>query len=332
MKLQFSIIIPVYNRPEELAELLQSIVLQKECHELEVIVIEDGSEIRSEQVVNEYDEKLNIKYYFKENTGPGDSRNFGMGQASGDYFIILDSDCLLPENYLTVVSTFLAKSYAEAYGGPDKAHPSFNSRQKAINYSMTSFLTTGGLRGSEKTADNFQLRSFNMGVSKKAFQLTGGFAKQRIGEDIDLNFRLREQQLSTVYIGGAYVYHKRRNSWMSFFKQIRNFGAARPILNQMHAGSARLTYWFPTLFILGLLGAFILTFFHFPWLLIMYLVYFLAIALDSFSKRKQLDVACLSVYAVFVQFLAYGSGFLGSILRLYLLKKSPREAFPAMFE
>jgi len=322
----------VYNRPEELAELLQSIVLQKKGHELEVIVIEDGSKITSEHVVNEYDDKLNIKYYFKENTGPGDSRNFGMEQASGGYFIILDSDCLLPDKYLAVVRTFLGKNYSEAFGGPDKAHTSFNSRQKAINYSMTSFLTTGGLRGSKKTANNFQLRSFNMGLSKKAFQLTGGFAKQRIGEDIDLNFRLKEQQLSTAYIADAFVYHKRRNSWLSFYKQIRNFGAARPVLNRMHRGSARLTYWFPTAFILGLLGAVILAFFHFPWLLFMYLAYFLAIALDSFSKSKQLDVACLSVYAVFVQFLAYGSGFLRSIFRLYLLQKSARESFPAMFK
>lgn len=332
MKLRFSIIIPVYNRPEELEELLQSILLQNDLPEIEIIVVEDGSDKKSELVVNEHAAKLNLKYYLKRNTGPGDSRNFGMRQASGDYFILLDSDCLLPENYLSVVKKFLAENYADAYGGRDVAHSSFNSKQKAINYSMTSFLTTGGLRGSKKTSDNFQVRSFNMGLSKEAFQLTGGFAKQRIGEDIDLNFRLKDKKLSTVYIADAFVYHKRRNSWPSFFNQVQNFGAARPILNQMHPGSARLTYWFPLAFIVGLLVAFILCALNSPILLLIYLVYFLAIVVDSFRKNKQLEVAFLSVYAVMVQFLAYGTGFLRTILRLYLLQKSPRKAFPAMFE
>lgn len=332
MKLQFSIIIPVYNRPEELDELLQSILLQQEDYGVEVVVVEDGSLRNCKDVVHKYVEKLNIKYLLKENTGPGDSRNFGMAQASGNYFIILDSDCLLPENYLSVVFKFLSSTYAAAFGGPDKAHPSFNSRQKAINYSMTSFLTTGGLRGNMKTAGNFQLRSFNMGLSKKAFQLTGGFAKQRIGEDIDLNFRLKEKNLSTVYIGDAFVYHKRRNSWLSFFNQIRKFGAARPILNQMHPGSARFTYWFPLLFIFGFLSSLVLYTLNFPWLLLIYLLYFLAIAVDSLMKNRQINVAFLSVYAVLVQFTAYGSGFLSSVVKLYLLRKSPRESFPGMFE
>lgn len=331
MKLPFSIIIPVYNRPEELEELLQSILLQEDEHDVEIVVIDDGSEINSKYVVKQYNKKLNLKYYFKENTGPGDSRNYGMKQAVGDYFIILDSDCLLPENYLSVVSTFLSENYAEAFGGPDKAHPSFNATQKAINYSMTSFLTTGGLRGNQKTAANFQLRSFNMGLSKKAFRLTGGFAKQRIGEDIDLNFRLKEKNLSTVYIDDAFVYHKRRNSWFGFYKQIKNFGAARPILNKLHKGSSRLTYWFPALFILGLLFSLVLLALNAPWLIFIYLIYFLAIALDSFRKNRQLNVAFLSVFAVLVQFLGYGLGFLRTFVRLYLLQMTKKESFPAMF-
>lgn len=332
MKLGFSIIIPVYNRPEELAELLQSILLQHNLPDIEIVVVEDGSDKTSELVVNQYADRLNIKYCVKKNTGPGDSRNYGMTHASGDYFIILDSDCLLPENYLSVVSKFLGRNYADAYGGPDVAHSSFNNKQKAINYSMTSFLTTGGLRGSKKTSGNFQVRSFNMGLSKKAFQLTGGFAKQRIGEDIDLNFRLKAKKLSTVYIADAFVYHKRRNSWPSFFKQVQNFGAARPILNQLHPGSARLTYWFPSVFIVGLVLALILCALNFPMLLWVYLAYFIAITVDSFSQNKQLLVAFWSVYAVLVQFLAYGTGFLRTIFRLYLLQKSPKEAFPEMFE
>ena len=183
--MQFSIIIPVYNRPAELDELLYSISVQQNNVPFEVIIIEDGSKITSEKLVKKYKESLEIKYFFKENSGPGDSRNFGMQMASGDYFIILDSDCVLPENYLVEVENALLNKFTDAYGGADAAHPSFSVLQKAINYSMTSFLTTGGLRGSEKARNKFQLRSFNMGISKKAFIQNKGFSKQHFGEDID---------------------------------------------------------------------------------------------------------------------------------------------------
>ena len=329
--MRFSIIIPVYNRPEELGELLQSIYVQDKQRKTEIIVVEDGSEKRSSSVVAKFDDILNIKYCFKKNSGPGDSRNYGMQRASGDYFILLDSDCILPENYLSTVNSALEKEYVDAYGGPDAAHSSFTNWQKAINYSMTSFLTTGGLRSEESSTKKFQLRSFNMGVSKKAFVLTGGFSKQRIGEDIDLNFKLLEKGCKTRLIKEAFVYHKRRTSMQDFFKQTKNFGAARPILNKMHPGSAKLSYWLPSFFVLGLLSSLIIWYFVSPLGFLIYGLYFLAVSIDSFVKNKNIAIALSSVLAALIQFLGYGSGFLRSVYRLYFQRKGIREAFPGMF-
>ncbi|UCE94353.1 MAG: glycosyltransferase [Flavobacteriaceae bacterium] len=329
--MQFSIIIPVYNRPEELDELLGSMLNLKDFDSTEVIIVEDGSTRTSREIVKKYEKQLPITYCFKKNSGPGDSRNYGMKRASGDYFVILDSDCLLPPNYLRIVRNQLKESFVDAYGGPDAAHESFSSWQKAINYSMTSFLTTGGLRNKETNKRKFQLRSFNMGLSKKAFQLTGGFSKQRIGEDIDLNFKLIEKGLSIRLIPEAFVYHKRRTSWLSFFRQTRSFGRARPILNKLHPGTAKLTYWFPTFFVLGLVAALVLYFLGIYHFLLIYLGYTLVIFIDSMMKSKNVLVSFLSLFAVYVQFSGYGLGFLKSIHRLYLRRMEVKEAFPAMF-
>lgn len=329
--MKFSIIIAVYNRPEELDELLQSILRQNTEIEIEVVVVDDGSDKRSNSIVKKHIDAIDIKYCFKKNTGPGDSRNFGMERASGDYFVILDSDCMLPDHYMDEVSTALNKNYTDAYGGPDTVHPSFSARQKAINYSMTSLLSTGGLRGSDKASQKFQLRSFNMGLSKKAFLLTGGFARQRIGEDIDLNFRLKKHNCSTRYIPEAFVYHKRRSSWSEFFRQTMNFGAARPLLNKMHRGTGKLSYWLPSLFVLGFILAFVLFYFQFYVPLMIYVLYFLAVGADSTVKNQSLMVGSLSILAVLIQFFGYGSGFLRSIYRLYLLRKTIRQSFPGMF-
>ncbi|MDN3644355.1 glycosyltransferase [Lutimonas halocynthiae] len=329
--MRFSIIIPVYNRPEELDELLQSIYVQDKERKTEIVVVEDGSEKQSSSVVSAYENLLNIKYCFKKNSGPGDSRNYGMKRASGDYFILLDSDCILPDNYLSIVNNALEKEYVDAYGGPDAAHSSFTNWQKAINYSMTSFLTTGGLRSEESPTKKFQLRSFNMGISKKAFALTGGFSKQRIGEDIDLNFKLLEKGCKTRLIKDAFVYHKRRTSLGQFYKQTRNFGAARPILNKMHPGSAKLNYWLPSFFVLGLLSSMVIWYFFSPIGFLIYALYFLAILIDSFVKNKKIAIALSSVMAAFIQFLGYGTGFLRSVYRLYFQRKGIKEAFPGMF-
>lgn len=328
---RFSIVIPVYNRPDELDELLQSICLQERKTELEIIVVEDGSSIRSKSTVDEFVEFLDIKYCFKKNSGPGDSRNYGMERASGDYFILLDSDCILPKDYISRVYEALENDYVDAFGGPDTAHESFTNWQKAINYSMTSFLTTGGLRNKDSSSKKFQLRSFNMGLSKKAFDLTRGFSKQRIGEDIDLNFKLLQMGCSTRLIPEAFVYHKRRTSVQAFFKQTNNFGAARPILNRMHSGSFKFSYLLPSLFVLGFLGSALLFYFGLIVGLLIYMSYSLLVIIDSFNKTKSIPVAVNSVIAVYVQFFGYGLGYLRSVLRLYVRGMDNRTAFPAMF-
>lgn len=304
---------------------------QKGNTSLEVMVVEDGSDLTSKDVVNQYKENLNIKYCFKKNSGPGDSRNYGMRRSSGDYFILLDSDCLLPDDYLNKVSRALEKNYTDAFGGPDAAHPSFSLNQKAFNYAMTSLLSTGGLRSSESKKRKFQLRSFNMGLSMGAFESTGGFGQQRIGEDIDLNFRLLKNNCSTQFLSEAFVYHKRRTTWPQFFKQTRNFGAARPILNRMHPGTAQFTFALPSLFLLGLTGAIVLAFFSFPVFLIPFALYFVAILVDSTRKNRSLSVGFLSCLAVLVQFLGYGSGYLRSLYRIKILGKTNQEVFPGMF-
>jgi glycosyltransferase involved in cell wall biosynthesis len=329
--LRFSIIIPVYNRPEELEELLNSIVVQEPFKNPEIIVVEDGSSRTSSSIVKVYEKKLNIKYCFKKNSGPGDSRNYGMERASGDYFILLDSDCILPKDYLFIVENALEKEYADAYGGPDAAHDSFSNWQKAINYSMTSLLTTGGLRNKETPSKKFQLRSFNMGLSKKAFGFTGGFSKQRIGEDIDLNFKLLKKNCSTRLIPEAFVYHKRRTSWRTFFKQTNNFGAARPILNKMHPGSSKFSYWLPSLFVIGFAVACFLLYFGFPSGMAVFVLYSLLVLFDSFAKTRKALVAISSVFAVYIQFFGYGLGYLRSVFRLYIKGMDIKAAFPGMF-
>ncbi|MGI9532063.1 glycosyltransferase [Lutimonas sp.] len=329
--MRFSIIIPVYNRPEELEELLQSICAQTGEHDFEVIVIDDGSDKRSNVLVSNYETQIDIKYCFKKNSGPGDSRNYGMKRASGTYFIMLDSDCMLPENYLSIVNDSLKAGYVDAYGGRDEAHESFSSWQKAVNYSMTSLLTTGGLRSKESDNNKFQLRSFNLGISKKAFVVTGGFSKQRIGEDIDLNYKLLEKDCSTKLIDDAFVYHKRRTSLGAFYKQTRNFGAARPILSKMHPGSAKFSYWLPSLFVLGFMLSILMSFTGMLLGIYVYSFYFVCIIIDSYIKNKSIAVGFLSLLSSFTQFFGYGLGYLRTVFRLYIQRKEPRDAFPGMF-
>jgi glycosyltransferase involved in cell wall biosynthesis len=308
----FSIIIPVYNRPEEIDELLASISAQEYDEPFEVCIVEDGSSEKSDLIINKYTSELSIQYFETENTGPGSSRNYGMTKATGNYFIILDSDVILPNNYLAEITKQLEKKYTDAFGGPDAAHSSFSVLQKAINYSMTSFLTTGGIRGNKKSVGKFQPRSFNMGLSQKAFDITKGFSNMRAGEDIDLSFRLWEQGLETQLIDAAYVYHKRRNSFLGFFQQTFAFGAARPKLNRMYPETVKLTYWFPCIFIIGFDISILLVILGFNQLLYFYGVYFLLIFLDSLLQNKNVRVASLSIVTSFTQFLGYGLGFLES--------------------
>jgi glycosyltransferase involved in cell wall biosynthesis len=312
LHLKFSIIIPVYNRPQEIEELLESLTKQDFSDSFEVLVVEDGSTEKSENIVETYKNKLDLKYFFKENSGAGDSRNFGMQQATGNYFIILDSDVIVPKQYVSEVAKGLNENYTDAFGGPDAAHKSFTSLQKAINYSMTAVLTTGGIRGKKKAVGKFQPRSFNLGLSKTAFSKTNGFSKLKVGEDIDLTFRLWEARMETQLIEKAFVYHKRRSTIKQFFKQTFAFGTARPQLNKRYPETAKLTYWFPSLFIMGFDISVIAAIFGFWQLAAFYGCYFVLLFLDSLFQNKSITVALLSIITTFTQHLGYGLGFLES--------------------
>jgi len=331
MQLSFSFIIPVYNRPNEIEELLQSFSKLKYNGDYEIVIVEDGSIDSSELVVNNYNSLLNISYYFKENSGPGDSRNYGMEKAKGNYFIILDSDCILPEQYLDEVVHHLKENYVDCFGGPDAAHQSFTNLQKAINFSMTSFITTGGIRGNKKSVDTFQPRSFNMGLSKKAFLESKGFGRIHPGEDPDLSIRLWNLGYKTALIAEAFVYHKRRISWSNFYKQVNKFGMVRPILNSWHPSTKKITYWFPTLFILGFLVAILLSVFNVDFVLLAYLIYFGVAFTLALISTKNIIVSVLAIPAICIQFFGYGYGFLKSTLAISVFNKNPEKSFPKLF-
>ncbi|BDW94296.1 glycosyl transferase family 2 [Flagellimonas marinaquae] len=327
----FSIIVPVYNRPEEVRELLESLQSQNYAEDFEVVIVEDGSADSSEQIVNFFRENLQISYYFKENSGPGDSRNYGMERAKGNYFIVLDSDCILPKQYLSEVDKELKKEFVHCFGGPDAADTSFTTIQKAINFVMTSFLTTGGIRGGKKAVGKFQPRSFNMGISREAFEKAGGFGRIHPGEDPDLTFRIWKAGFDTRLFPDAYVYHKRRIDWNKFYIQVNKFGSVRPILNKWHPGTAKPTYWFPTLFILGLSVAIILSIFGLWLPLLLYVFYFSILFLDALIKSKNLIVSFLAIFAALIQFTGYGIGFFKSTMLLNFSSKEPEELFPKLF-
>ncbi|CAL65632.1 glycosyltransferase [Christiangramia forsetii] len=329
MKPEYSFIVPVYNRPDEIRELLESMRKLISIRSFEIVIVEDGSSIRSNEVVRQFSEDLNISYYYKSNSGPGDSRNYGMKKAKADYYLILDSDVILPENYLKEVHNFLANDYCDCFGGPDAAHSSFSDIQKAIDYTMTSFFTTGGIRGG--SSKGFQPRSFNMGISKEAFEASKGFGQIHPGEDPDLSLRLKDAGFKICLIPEAKVFHKRRIDWDKFYTQVNKFGLVRPILNKWHPGSGKITYWFPTLFMLGFLFSSLMTFTGTWFFISCYLIYFLIIGIDAAIKNKSIYIGLLAIRAVFVQFSGYGIGFLISTIKTEIMNRQPEKEFPQLF-
>ncbi|HLT65728.1 MAG TPA: glycosyltransferase [Flavobacterium sp.] len=329
--MKYSFIIPVYNRPDEIEELLESLVHLSSNIPFEVVVVEDGSSISCKHIVDLYAKQLHISYYYKTNSGPGDSRNYGMKVAKGSYFIILDSDCIIPPNYLVEVDTFLSNSFVEFFGGPDAAHKSFSNIQKAIDCVMTSVFTTGGIRGSSEKLSKFQPRSFNMGISKKAFEASGGFGKIHPGEDPDLTIRLWKLGFKSALIPNAYVFHKRRIDWKKFYQQVKKFGKARPILNYRYPEHDKLMYWFPTIFILGYILSIIFLLIGFSLPIIIYILYFLAISIESLIKTQSIGIALLTIWATHIQFFGYGLGFFISSFKIKILKEKPELAMPEMF-
>lgn len=329
--IDFSIIIPVYNRPNEIKELLDSLGASNFKKQFEIVIVEDGSDITSEYIVENFKDKLDISYYYKENSGPGDSRNYGMQKAKGNYFLIFDSDCLIPQDYLNIVESELIKNYVDCFGGPDAAHEDFTVIQKGINFAMTSFLTTGGIRGAKQQINKFEPRSFNMGISRAAFKASGGFGRIHPGEDPDLSIRLNNLGFNTALFAEAHVFHKRRISWSKFFVQVNKFGKVRPILNLWHPQSSKLTYWFPSIFLLGFLLSMILFFLGYSYLVSLYLFYYVVLFFTALMNTKSIYISILALWATTIQFSGYGLGFLISSYYIHIMRLKPENAFPNLF-
>ena len=349
--MKYSIIVPVYNRPDEVDELLQSLCDQK-AKDFEVLIVEDGSQRDCKAIVEKYHDRLDVKYFMKENSGPGQSRNYGAERANGEYVIILDSDVVLPQGYLQAVDNSLTSEIV-AFGGPDASHPSFTSVQKAISYSMTSFFTTGGIRGSSPQSgrargalDKFYPRSFNMGIRRDVYLQLGGFTKMRFGEDIDFSYRIGEAGYRPRLFPEAWVWHKRRTDFRKFFRQVYNSGIARINLEKRHPGTMKLVHLLPTVFTVGVIALILISavgraLMHYvdrdqfywmcftPWIPI--ILYSLLICIDSTIKNKSLRVGILSVPAAFVQLMGYGLGFIESWWKRCVLKQDEFQAFEKTF-
>ena len=327
--MKFSIIIPVYNRPDEVEELLDTLIVQSNKN-FELIIVEDGSELKCDKIIQQCNADFEISYFFKENGGPASARNFGMAKAQYDYFIFFDSDCLIPANYFDIVSNSLTQNYVDAFGGPDAAHESFTPIQKAISYSMTSFFTTGGIRGGNEKMEQFKPRSFNMGYSRKVYEQTQGFSNMRFGEDVDMSLKILKNGFSTKLIKEAFVYHKRRTDFRKFYKQVYNSGIARINLFMRHPNSLKIVHLFPSIFMLGSIFLLILSFVK--WFFIApILLYIIMIFVDSLIINKSVNVAFLSVTASFVQLFGYGSGFLTAVWKRMILNRKEFQAFRKNF-
>lgn len=331
MENSISIVVAIYNRKDELEELLESLFVQTD-KDFEVIIVDDGSSVDLLPIVHLFQEKLNLQYFKKSNSGPGLSRNYGAEKAKNEWLLFVDSDVVVEKDYIKNVKRSILENPADAFGGADKADETFTLLQKAISYSMTSVLTTGGIRGSKKAVSKFQPRSFNMGVNKVVFLQIGGFSEMRIGEDPDLSMTLWEKGYKTDFYDDISVYHKRRTSLYKFSKQVYQFGIARPILNKRHPQYTKITFWFPSVFLLGLIFAILSKLIlGFDWFLFLYAVYFGAIFIHATYTAKSLFIGALSVITTVIQMISYGKGFLESWIQLNILKKSPKSAFPKHF-
>lgn len=326
-----SIIIAIFNRRDELFELLTSLSYQTD-EDFEVIVVDDGSLIPLLPTVELFKDRLNIRFFRKPNSGPGLTRNYGAKRAKNDWLVFVDSDVILEKNYIENIKKNIFETPCDAFGGADKAHKGFNLMQKAISYSMTSVFTTGGIRGNKKSVTKFQPRSFNMGVRKSAFEKVGGFSEMRIGEDPDLSMTLWENGFKTAFFDNIGVYHKRRVDFGKFSKQVYQFGVARPILNQRHPNYVKLSFAFPSLFLIGYLLGFIEYFwFRRGIILAFYGLYTFVVFFHALWKTKNISIAAMAVISTYIQLFSYGYGFLKSWFFLNILREKPEKAFPGHF-
>ena len=316
---RFSVIVPVYNRIDEVDDLLKSLSEQS-CKDFEAVIVEDGSSQPCKDVISKYADKVDVKYFFKENEGRSIARNYGLERASGDYFIYFDSDCVIPPNYFKTLSVALDRNPVDCFGGPDAAHESFSSTQKAINYSMTSFLTTGGIRGGKVQLEKFVPRTFNMGYSRKVWEKVGGF-REMFSEDIDMSTRIRQAGFSIDLIREAFVYHKRRVNMKLFARQVYVFGMSRITLKLLYPDSLKLVHTLPAVFVLGSLMLIALACLVSWWFITPLLAYFLAIFLTALISTKSLIIACKALPASIIQLMGYGCGFIKAFTLKILLRR-----------
>jgi len=311
-------------------DLLNSLAAQTNKN-FEVIIVDDGSTKQCDRQVDKYASSLNVRYFYKPNSGPGLTRNYGNEKSTGNYSIFLDSDCILPPHYIQVVQDRLTHEFTDAFGGPDKAHKSFTVLQKAINYTMTSFLTTGGIRNTATRLDRFHPRSFNMGYSKEVYRKTNGFSEMRFGEDIDMSIRIINNGFKATLLKEAFVYHKRRTTLKQFFKQVYNSGIARINLYKRHPDSLKLVHLFPSLFLLGTGAQIFLMICVSPYFILPLLLYSMLLFIDAVSKNKSIYIALLSVVTCCVQLTGYGAGFLVAFWKRVLFSEREFTAFSTHF-
>lgn len=343
--IKYSFVVPVFNRPDEVDELLQSLTRQT-VKTFEVIIVEDGSTVTCKDVCSRYADRLELHYHAKPNSGPGQSRNYGVERAWGEWVIVLDSDVVLPDEYLQAVETALATEQTDAFGGPDSSHPSFTDTQKAISYSMTSFFTTGGIRGGKKKLDKFYPRSYNMGIRRSVYQKLGGFSRMRFGEDIDFSIRLFKAGCHVRLFPEAWVWHKRRTDFRKFFRQVFNSGIARINLYKKYPESLKLVHLLPTVFTIGVISLVLISavgrvLMHYddihrwywlcagPWIPL--LLYSALIFFDSSRLNHSLHVGLLSVPAAFIQLIGYGCGFISAWWKRCVRRQDEFHAFDKTF-
>ena len=310
---RFSIIVPVYNRPQEVEELVESLAKQTD-KDFELVIVEDGSTILCQEACKKHENNLKIKYFHKSNEGRSIARNYGMERADGDFFIFVDSDCILPPDYIEKLKKSLGDDPTDCYGGPDTAHESFSDIQKAINFSMTSFFTTGGIRGGKKSMEKFIPRTFNMGFSKEVYSKVGGF-REMFSEDIDMSTRIKNNGFKIVLYPDVKVFHKRRVDFKKFWRQVHVFGMSRITLKLLYPGSMKLVHWLPALFVIFGIGLVIASFFNI-WFLVPLLVYFIILFIAALISTRSPKIAVLALPASAIQLGGYGTGF----IRAYVWK------------
>lgn len=316
----FSVIVPVYNRPAEVSDLCESLLAQT-CKDFELILVEDGSTVICKEIVNQaIAHGLDCSYFYKENEGRSIARNYGLERAQGLYFVFFDSDCVIPPDYFATLKLELESHPLDCFGGPDAAHDSFSPTQKAINYSMTSFMTTGGIRGGKVQLEKFVPRTFNMGYSRRVYEKVGGF-REMFSEDIDMSTRIRQAGFSIGLIRAAYVWHKRRVDFRRFFRQVYVFGMSRITLKLLYPDSLKVVHLLPAAFVIGSLALILMGIFVSPWWLLPLGIYFLAVFAGALISTHSFKIALLALPAAIIQLGGYGLGFIKAFTEKIVLRR-----------